>query len=597
MRKAETVLAIIKERGIQRLPLEDIYRQLYNPDLYVRAYGRIYGNDGAMTKGITNETVDGMSMEKIGRIIEALRFERYRWTPARRVNIPKMNGKTRPLGIPTWSDKLLEEVIRSILEAYYEPQFSDASHGFRPRKGCHTALEEIKRVWTGTIWFIEGDIKGCYDNIDHETLLSILSENLKDNRFLNLIKGMLKAGYCEDWKYHATLSGTPQGGVVSPLLSNIYLDRLDQYIAEGLLPIFNRGERRDPNPDYQRVNWELWRHRKNKDYNAAKEKMLERRKLPSQDMRDPNYRRLRYIRYADDILLGFAGPRSEAEEIKEMIGEYLRESLKLELSTEKTLITHAAQSAARFLGYEITTDYVESRKRINGNIALRIPAKVIKERCQRYMRDGDPYHRPELLNNTDFEIVSQYQSEFRGYVQYYALAQNLHWMSKVQWVMSRSLLKTLANKHQASTKTICDKLKTTRPTPEGPRKCFKVEVQRGEKKPLIAYFGGISLKTKKTATIEDKRTDIPYTYSRTTLEQRMMAEMCEICGSEENIEVHHIRKMADLKTKGRKEKPLWVQIMIAKQRKTLVLCRKCHDDLHAGRPLQRNQEMSHWRAG
>lgn len=217
MRRAETVLAIIKERGIQRLPLEKIYRQLYNPDLYIRAYGRIHGNDGAMTKGVTNETVDGMSMEKIGRIIEALRFERYRWTPARRVNIPKKNGKTRPLGVPTWSDKLLEEVIRSILEAYYEPQFSDASHGFRPRKGCHTALEEIKRVWTGTIWFIEGDIKGCYDNIDHETLLSILSENLKDNRFLNLIKEMLKAGYLEDWKYHDSLSGVPQGSVVTPL--------------------------------------------------------------------------------------------------------------------------------------------------------------------------------------------------------------------------------------------------------------------------------------------------------------------------------------------------------------------------------------------
>ncbi len=174
MRKAETVLSVIRERGKRGLPLTDVYRQLYNEELYLRAYGRIYRNDGAMTRGMTDETVDGMSREKILSIIEALRGERYRWTPVRRVEIPKKNGKTRPLGIPTWSDKLLQEVMRLIMEAYYEPQFSDLSHGFRPQRGCHTALASIQRGWTGTKWFIEGDIKGCFDNIDHEVLLKIL---------------------------------------------------------------------------------------------------------------------------------------------------------------------------------------------------------------------------------------------------------------------------------------------------------------------------------------------------------------------------------------------------------------------------------------
>jgi group II intron reverse transcriptase/maturase len=216
MRDAETTLAIIRERGKEGLLLEDVYRRLYNPDLYLRAYGRIYRNAGAMTEGTTDETVDGMSQRKIEDTIELLRNERYRWTPVRRVLIPKKNGKTRPLGIPTWSDKLLQEVMRSILEAYYEPQFSTHSHGFRPERGCHTALREIFCTWSGTVWFIEGDIKGCFDNIDHSILLSILRERIHDNRFLNLVTNLLKAGYLEQWTYRPTLSGTPQGGIVAP---------------------------------------------------------------------------------------------------------------------------------------------------------------------------------------------------------------------------------------------------------------------------------------------------------------------------------------------------------------------------------------------
>ncbi len=252
MRIAETVLGIIRERGQRGLPLEDIYRQLFNPALYLRAYGRLYRRDGAMTRGSTAETVDEMSLAKIRAIIEAVRHERYRWTPVRRTYIPKKNGKLRPLGIPTWSDKLLQEVIRSILEAYYEPQFSPSSHGFRPNRGCHTALWEIDQHWMGTAWFIEGDIKGCFDNIDHEVMLSILAEKLHDNRLLRLIASLLKAGYLEDWRYHSTLSGTPQGGVVSPILANIYLDQLDQFVEHELLPAHNRGAQRDDNPAYTR---------------------------------------------------------------------------------------------------------------------------------------------------------------------------------------------------------------------------------------------------------------------------------------------------------------------------------------------------------
>jgi group II intron reverse transcriptase/maturase len=251
MRNAETILGIIRDRGKRRLPLEDVYRQLFNRDLYLRAYGRLTRNKGVLTPGSTTETVDAMSLAKIEAIIAAIRQERYRWTPVRRAFIPKKSGKRRALGLPTWSDKLLQEVLRSILEAYYEPQFSQYSHGFRPGRGCHTALGEITRHWRGVKWYIEGDVTQCFECLDHQILLSILQEQIHDNRFLRLITHLLKAGYLEDWKYHVTLSGVPQGGVVSPVLSNLYLDRLDRFVETVLLPAYNRGDRRSNYPPYQ----------------------------------------------------------------------------------------------------------------------------------------------------------------------------------------------------------------------------------------------------------------------------------------------------------------------------------------------------------
>ena len=309
MRHAETVLNVIRDRGERGLPLEDIYRQLYNRELYLRAYGRLYSNQGAMTKGTTAETVDGMSLAKIDRIIDDLRYERFRWTPVRRVNIPKPNGKTRPLGIPTWTDKLLQEVIRMIPEAYYEPQFSDRSHGFRPHRGCHTALSEMANTWTGTRWFVEGDIKGCFDNIDHEVLLAVLGEKLHDNRCLRLLKYLLKAGYLEDWEYGRTLSGTPQGGVVSPILCYICLDRLDKFVENVLIPAHTRGTKRSVNLTWNNLRRHAVKARKKGNHTEAAQLRQEAQRLRFSDPFDPNYRRLRYVRYADDFVMGFSGPK------------------------------------------------------------------------------------------------------------------------------------------------------------------------------------------------------------------------------------------------------------------------------------------------
>jgi group II intron reverse transcriptase/maturase len=280
MQSAETVLGVLRERGRRGLPLEELYRQLFNPQLYLLAYGRIYANQGAMTPGATRETADGMSMGKIVRIIDAMRHERYRFSPARRVYIPKKNGKKRPLGLPTWSDKLVGEVIRLLLETYYEPQFSDRSHGFRPRRGCHTALTDVANTWTGTTWFIEGDISDCFGSFDHDVMLTILSKNIHDNRFLRLMRNMLEAGYMEDWTWKATLSGSPQGGVTSPVLSNIYLHKLDRFVEQDLIPEHTRGTHRKHNPEYHKWSGVIERARKHEDRDTVREARKRRRPLP-----------------------------------------------------------------------------------------------------------------------------------------------------------------------------------------------------------------------------------------------------------------------------------------------------------------------------
>jgi group II intron reverse transcriptase/maturase len=335
MRTAETILGLIRKRGKEGLPLERVYKLLYNKSLYLQAYGKISRDKGAMTHGVTDETPDGMSLAKIDAIIEALRSERYHWLPARRVSIPKKNGKKRPLGMPVWSNKLVQEVIRQILEAYFEPQLSECSHGFRPRRGCHSALREIYHKWRGTIWFIEGDIAQCFEKLDHELLIERLSEHIHDNRFIRLIRELLDAGYLEDWTFHQTLSGVPQGGIVSPLLSNLLLATLDKFVETVLIPHYTRGTGRKAHPEYHRLIALSWYHRRQGNVEKAEALRQQAQALPSMVTDDPTYRRLQYVRYADDFVLGFSGPKAEAEAIKQQLRKFLQETLKLERVTRK----------------------------------------------------------------------------------------------------------------------------------------------------------------------------------------------------------------------------------------------------------------------
>ena len=603
MRETDAVLGIIRERGRRKLPLNEVYRQLYNPHLYLLAYDRLRTNKGALTPGVTEETIDAMSVKKIEAIIEQVRHERYRWTPTKRVYIPKKSGKRRALGLPTWADKLLQEVVRLLLEAYYEPLFSRHSHGFRPERGCHTALNAVGTAWTGTRWFIEGDIAQCFDRLDHDVLLAIMGETINDNRFLRVIANMLKAGYLEEWTYHATLSGSPQGGVISPILSNIYLDKLDEYVETHLMRDYNYGKGRATNPEYRRALSQAAALKRQGMHEEAKRVRQYAQTLPSHQPDDPQYRRLRYVRYADDFLLGFDGPKDEAKEIREKLRTFLGDKLKLELSTEKTLITHAATEKARFLGYDIYTQWsntrmTDGRRSASGRIGLRIPKETIDGATKRYMRAGKPIHRSACLSDSDYGIVVTYQREYRGLVNYYLLAHNVESLSAVQYVSGHSLLQTLAAKHRSSVRRMVQKYKATTQTPYGAMVCFRVVVDRGEnKRPLVAEFGGLPLRRQRLVRVLND--DIaPVWNQRSDLVSRLLANKCELCGVDaqeklHKMQVHHIKKLADLKQSGRRELPEWKKRMIALRRKTLVVCHNCHVDIHAGRPPRRQQHDNH----
>jgi group II intron reverse transcriptase/maturase len=584
MQDAETVLAVLRERGRKGLPCDEFYRQMFNKELYLLAYGNIYANQGAMTPGASSETADGMSEARIGQVIDLMRSERYRFAPVRRVYVPKKNGKLRPLGLPPWSDKLVGEVVRLLLEAYYEPRFSGRSHGFRKGRGCHTALREIQDTWTGTVWFIEGDISDCFGRIDHEVLLGIVAERIRDNRFLRLIRNMLKAGYLDDWEYHDTLSGVPQGGVVSPILSNIYLDKLDKFVENELIPYYTAGNRRKINPGYSKIGRQLNSARRNGDRAAARELAKQRRAVPYGDPMDPGYRRLFYCRYADDVLLGFTGPKAEAEKIKGELAAFLRETLKLELNSGKTLITHARTSAARFLGYQVTVQHCDTKltgghRSANGRIALRVPPEVITAKCAPYRRRGKPWHRNRLQNLPDYDIVRIYGAEYRGIVNYYLLAVNVGWLSVLCWNAETSMLKTLAAKHKSSVTKMAARHKTKVITPDGPRTCFEARKQREGKPDLVARFGGIPLQRDRRAVIHDPA-PVPLITPRRELIHRLRKRWCELCEHSATVSVHQVARLDRLGKPGPGQ-PAWAALMAKMRRKTLIVCAACHDYIHA----------------
>lgn len=570
-----------------------LYRYLLRPDIYYVAYQHLYSNKGAGTKGVTDDTADGFSEIYIENIIEALKNEMYQPKPVRRTYIKKSNGKMRPLGLPVFTDKLIQEAIRMILEAIYEPIFSDYSHGFRPARSCHTALAQIKKEFTGARWFIEGDIKGCFDNINHAVLVEIINQKIKDARFLKLIRSFLKAGYMEDWKYHETYSGCPQGGIISPILANIYLNELDRHVMK-IKKEFDAATKARYTPEYTKlVGLRQRLHNKIKNSNGIeREKLIEEYKTATAQMlklpaKQCDDKKIKYVRYADDFLIAVNGNRQDCEKIKQELTEFISTTLKMELSQEKTLITHS-NTPARFLGYDVRVRRDQQIKpkgkfktrSMNNKVELSIPFKdkiekflfssgIVKQRSDNGKLE--PIHRPQLLNRTDLEIVTIYNAELRGICNYYWLASNFDKLIYFNYLMEYSCLKTLAGKHRSKVSKIRVMYK------DGTGKwAIPYETKTGIKKMYFANYA--DCKGKKFTDIVPQ-TAKNYTHDVTTLESRLKAKICEVCGctDSDRYEIHHVNKVKNLKGKSE-----WEKIMIAKRRKTIVVCHKCHMAIHHG---------------
>jgi RNA-directed DNA polymerase len=589
----------IEDASKKGYPIQNLYRLMYLKDIWYEAYANIYSNSGAITKGVNENTLDGFSTIRVETIIKALTEEKYRFTPAKRVYIPKRTGlKKRPLGLPAGDDKLVQEVIRIILERIYEPIFSDNSHGFRPNRSCHTAFQQIQRVWTGTKWFIEFDIKSFFDNMDHQIMIQLLQKKIADKRFIKLIKHMLESGYLEDWQYHPTYSGVPQGGVVSPILSNIYLHELDSKMKE-LEINFTKGKKRRINPEYQRLVNQKRRIRKTIDKVGPKPELVERlnqldslsKALPSTDPYDECYRRLRYCRYADDFIAGIIGTQDSAKEIMERVRTFLEKALKLQLADDKTSI-RSGNEGVQFLSYHISTysankvvrtkihgRYV-SKRTISNRITLKVPEGKAQDFCQKYGY-GDwqamkPTHRPKLSNASDAEILSTYNAELSGLANYYCLASDVKQkLKKLEYMVHYSLFKILANKHKTRIKQILKRLK------QGNEFVHEYMVKGQVRKLKVFKLKHMDRKPK-VWNVDCLPSTLHLISPRSELVKRLNYKECEYCGrSNLPLESHHVRKLKDLKKKPNKKK--WEQVMIARNRKTLVICVECHDLLHAGK--------------
>ncbi|MDE7246454.1 MAG: group II intron reverse transcriptase/maturase [Lachnospiraceae bacterium] len=594
MRNPIAVLKSLEEKAKQKgYVFERLYRNLYNPEFYLLAYQNIAKSQGSMTAGTDGMTLDDMTVGRIERIIASLKDHSYQPNPARREYIPKKNNpsKTRPLGIPSTDDKLVQEVVRMLLEAIYEPTFSQYSHGFRPKRSCHTALSEIKTIFNGVQWVIEGDIKACFDSFDHHVLIDILRRRIKDEHFIALMWKMLKAGYMEQWTYHRTYSGTPQGSGVSPILANIYLSELDRYLEE-YRNQFNAGKQKQKaNREYLQARQQYRAqkallgqfHTKEmvRDFKQAQQKMLS---IPYYSPTDKTYKSLQFNRYADDFVVGVIGSRKDAEQIKADIRDFLANTLKLTLSEEKTKITHSSE-LIDYLGYQFSVRRSKDTKRDKngvlrrlwyGKVALYVPHGKWVQKLKEYQafkivtdHDGKerwkPLHRGKLMHKDALAIVSQFNAEIRGLYNYYRLAENVSVLNCFYFIMKGSLLKTLAAKGN----TTCNKIRKKYErngvisipyvTKSGPKWCE-------------FYHDGFTKKKELPPLTADVLPQYVKYDRPNSLAKRLKAGICELCGAEtKEVHMHHVRRLKDLTGKDELERK-----MMLMRRKSIALCPECY---------------------
>jgi group II intron reverse transcriptase/maturase len=574
----------------------------------VQAYVNIYANKGSMTPGVDGSTMDGMSEDRIARIITAMKNHEYKPNPARREYISKKNSnKKRPLGIPSGDDKLVQEVIRMILESIFEPNFSENSHGFRPRKSCHTALLKIQARFTSAKWFVEGDIKACFDSFDHHVLIDLLRKRIEDEPFIALMWKFLKAGYMEQWVYNRTYSGVPQGSGMSPILANIYLNELDRYVEE-YKAAFDRNQR-SANPEHRNFATRIFYQKQKyaKDWESVsesekkerakhlREMRAEQRKLPARPVRETGYKTIQYVRYADDFIIGVIGSKEDAENIKRDLAAFLSEKLKLTLSDEKTKITHTSEKA-RFLGFDITVSRSQdvkrkkdgSRQRVySGVVKLYVPhdkwaAKLLKLGAIRIRKDKlsgkehwRVFQRGKLINRSDIEILSKFNSEVRGFYNYFSIACNASTLNHFSSLMKYSMLKTFGAKYRCQVAKIKERFvkngefTVAYPTKSGTKEAvYYHQGFRRQKEPLYGQVDTIDA---------HKQYDKP-----NSLAAKLRTKICELCGKQhDKVEIHQVKRLKDLKGKSE-----WERVMLKSRRKTLAVCKACHEEIHRGDKIE-----------
>ena len=606
MRNPTEVLKSLTEKSKdESYRFQRLYRNLYNPEFYWLAYKNIYANKGSMTAGADGTTIDGMSNERINGIIASLRDRSYRPKAAKRVYIAKKNSnKKRPLGIQSGNDKLVQEVVKMILESIYEPVFSNKSHGFRPNRSCQTALMQIQKTFTGTNWFVEGDIHACFDSFDHHVIVEILKKRIDDEMFIQLIWKFLKAGYMEQWEYERTYSGVPQGSGVSPVLCNIYLNELDKFMEKYAIDFNTKAPRKRLSPayktsvnrayEYRKEGKRLWEQlspeeRKIRSRRLKELERAEKSMTPTVPL-DANYKRIQYTRYADDFLIGVIGSKEDAEQVKRDVKAFLQDALKLEMSDAKTKVTHTGDRA-RFLGYDITVSRSQNMKKLANGKIQRCQTGVVKLLVPREKWVGKlleyqaikikinengkerfvALHRGKLVNKSDIEILATYNAEVRGLYNYYSIANDAFKIGRFGNVMKYSMYKTFACKYKTNVHEI------KRRYCVGDLFTVAHDTKAGRKTTTFYRDG---YKRKETATKFDNVSELPdYSkYTKTnTLKQRVERHTCELCGKDcRNLEIHQVKKLKDLK--GNAD---WVLLMRKRRRKTLVVCPDCHKTIHS----------------
>lgn len=549
----------------------DLYKLLCSREMLQLSYENIKSNPGNMTPSMTPETLDGISNEELDKIVSRLQDESFQFRTSKRTKIPKASGGERPLTIAPPRDKLVQEAMRLILNSIYEPLFHEVSHGFRPNKGCHSALKHINQKFQHTTWMIEGDIEKCFDQINHHKLMEVIENKIEDRKFTKLIWKSLRAGYFESRTYKHNIIGTFQGSIISPILANIYLHKLDTEV-EIIGKNYNRGNCSKVNPSYNQLRYKERVMRMQGEIEKANEIAKNKLRTRYSLFEDDNYKKIAYVRYADDWLVGVKGSKEDAKKICDQIGNTLG-SLNLTLSKTKTKITNINKKKALFLGTFISRGKHTTFSRMKSNSSIKRNSRRLRfeaplDRISKKLRESEflkynkSYPKFIWMSMTHRQIINRYNAVLRGLLNYYKFAHNYGTLaSRVEYWLRGSCAKLLAAKYSLGTQNkVFEKFGKSMKCPES-----TIEFKKPSYKITLKFL----TKLNPNGVIQGI-----YSYkSLSTLDNRK----CSVCDSEHRVEMHHIRALKDLKGKS-----IVDTMMIKAKRKQIPLCRECHMKKHRG---------------